>query len=80
MYNSCRRFVKHQQKSFAWRQTVPKRVILVSATPLNRPEDIANQVYLFKMAKNQRLKQNLQHFFRKEIIDHIKKLKDKQDI
>ncbi len=54
-----------------------KKVILVSATPLNnRPEDIANQVYLFQDAKDSTLEvSNLQHFFRKRI-DEYKKLKD----
>jgi SNF2 family DNA or RNA helicase len=63
-------------------KTVPKRVILVSATPLNnRPEDIANQVYLFQDSKESTLETgNLQHFFRKEIIDPYKKLKDEPDI
>ncbi len=42
-----------------------KKVILISATPLNnRPEDIANQVYLFQDAKDSTLEvSNLQHFF-----------------
>lgn len=43
-----------------------KRIILVSATPLNnRPEDIRNLVYLFQDAKQSTLSTtpNLQHFF-----------------
>lgn len=58
-----------------------KKVILISATPLNnRPEDIANQVYLFQDSKDSTLEvSNLQHFFRKRIDDY-KKLKDKPDI
>lgn len=54
-----------------------KKVILISATPLNnRPEDIANQVYLFQDAKDSTLDiSNLQHFFRKHI-DAYRKLKD----
>jgi superfamily II DNA/RNA helicase/HKD family nuclease len=58
-----------------------KKVILISATPLNnRPEDIANQVYLFQDSKDSTLEvSNLQHFFRKKI-DRYKKLKDNQDI
>lgn len=54
-----------------------KKVILMSATPLNnRPEDIANQVYLFQDAKDSTLEvSNLQHFFRIKI-DAYKKLKD----
>lgn len=54
-----------------------KKVMLISATPLNnRPEDIANQVYLFQDAKDSTLEiSNLQHFFRKRI-DAYKKLKN----
>jgi superfamily II DNA/RNA helicase len=58
-----------------------KKVILVSATPLNnRPEDIANQVYLFQDSKNSSLEVgNLQHFFRQQI-DAYKKLKEESNI
>ncbi len=58
-----------------------KKVMLISATPLNnRPEDIANQVYLFQDSKDSTLEvSNLQHFFRKHI-DAYKKLKDNPDI
>ncbi|MBC7523236.1 MAG: helicase [Flavobacterium sp.] len=58
-----------------------KKVMLISATPLNnRPEDIANQVYLFQDSKDSSLEvSNLQHFFRKHIDDY-KKLKDNSDI
>lgn len=58
-----------------------KKVILVSATPLNnRPEDIANLVYLFQDSKDSTLEiSNLQHFFRKKIDDY-RKLKDERDI
>jgi len=54
-----------------------KKVILMSATPLNnRPEDIANQVYLFQDAKDSTLEiSNLQHYFRQKI-DAYKKLND----
>lgn len=60
---------------------IPKRVILISATPLNnRPEDIANLVYLFQDSKNSSLEvSNLQHFFRRHI-DAYKKLKKESDI
>ena len=55
--------------------------MLISATPLNnRPEDIANLVYLFQDSKNSSLEiSNLQHFFRNQI-DAYKKLKDEPDI
>ena len=47
----------------------PKKIILVTATPLNnRPEDIANQIYLFQDSKNTTLEiSNLQSFFAKHI-------------
>jgi len=53
-----------------------KKVMLISATPLNnRPEDIANQVYLFQDSKDSSLEvSNLQRFFRIHI-DEYKKLK-----
>lgn len=58
-----------------------KRVMLISATPLNnKPEDIANLVYLFQDAKNSSLEVgNLQHFFRGQI-DAYKKLKSETEI
>lgn len=58
-----------------------KRVMLISATPLNnKPEDIANLVYLFQDAKNSSLEVgNLQNFFRKQI-DAYKKAKDESEI
>lgn len=41
-----------------------KRVILISATPLNnRPSDIRNQVLLFQDGKDSTVVGNLQHFF-----------------
>ncbi len=58
----------------------PKRVMLVSATPLNNyPQDIANLVYLFQDSKDSTLEiGNLQHFFRQHI-DAYRKLKDEPD-
>jgi superfamily II DNA or RNA helicase/HKD family nuclease len=58
-----------------------KKVVLISATPLNnRPEDIANLVYLFQDAKNATLETgNLQHFFRQQI-DAYKKVKVETDL
>lgn len=61
---------------------VPKRVILVSATPLNnRPEDIANQLYLFIDSREAPSLEigNLQRFFRVQI-DLYRKLKDEPNI
>ncbi len=83
MYNELQKICKTPtRRVFPDGKAVPKRVILVSATPLNnRPEDIANQVYLFQDSKESTLETgNLQHFFRKEIIDPYKKLKDEPDI
>lgn len=58
-----------------------KKVILVSATPLNnKPEDIANQIYLFQDSRNSSLEiSNLQSYFRKHI-DEYNKLKKEKDI
>jgi superfamily II DNA/RNA helicase/HKD family nuclease len=83
MYNELQKICKTPtRRVLPSGKTVPKRVILVSATPLNnRPEDIANQVYLFQDSKESTLETgNLQHFFRKEIIDPYNKLKDEPDI
>ena len=56
-------------------------MILVSATPLNnKPEDIANLVYLFQDSKDSTLEEgNLQRFFR-EHIDRYNKLKKQKDL
>jgi superfamily II DNA/RNA helicase len=58
-----------------------KKVILVSATPLNnRPADIRNQVYLFQDGRDSTLEMsNLNHFFTKKI-EAYKKLKKEPDI
>ncbi len=48
-----------------------KRVILISATPLNnRPEDIRNQVLLFQDGKDSTVVGNLQHFFARRIKEY----------
>jgi len=59
-----------------------KKVILVSATPLNnRPEDLRNQIYLFMDAKNSSLDSlpNLQRFFA-PIIEEYRQLKHLNDL
>jgi len=58
---------------------VRKKVILVSATPLNNsPEDIRNLVYLFQDAKDSTLEiANLQRFFIRRIEDYKKAKKAK---
>ena len=59
----------------------PKRVILISATPLNnQPEDIRNLVLLFQDGKNSTVIGNLQHFFAQRIkeYDVAKRIKDER--
>jgi len=58
-----------------------KKVILVSATPLNnRPDDIRNQVYLFQDGRDSTLEMsNLNHFFTRKI-EAYKKIKKEPDI
>lgn len=76
-YNELQKLCKTKTKRRLKDNTyADKKVILVSATPLNnRPEDIANQVYLFQDSKDSTLEvSNLQHFFRHRI-DAYKKLK-----
>ena len=63
------------------RKGTNKKIMLVTATPLNnRPEDIANQVYLFQDKKDSTLEiSNLQHFFAPKI-KRYKELKKEKDI
>lgn len=59
-----------------------KRVILISATPLNnQPEDIRNLVLLFQDGKNSTVFGNLQHFFAQRIkeYDLAKRIKDERE-
>lgn len=82
MYNQLQKICKSKTRKVNADGTVAdKKVILVSATPLNnRPEDIANLVYLFQDSKDSTLEvSNLQHFFRQRI-DAYRKLKDERDI
>lgn len=74
----CKTKTRHQVSDGSY---YDKKIILVSATPLNnKPEDIANMVYLFQDSKDSTLEVgNLQHFFRKEI-DEYKKIKNETDI
>ena len=59
----CKTKTRHQVSDGSY---YDKKIILVSATPLNnKPEDIANMVYLFQDSKDSTLEVgNLQHFFR----------------
>jgi superfamily II DNA/RNA helicase/HKD family nuclease len=82
MYTELQKICKSQTRRKLSDSTYQqKRVMLISATPLNnRPEDIANQVYLFQDAKDSTLEiSNLQNFFRKKI-DEYRKLKQEPDI
>ena len=82
MYNElqkiCKTRTKHQRPDGSY---YDKKIILVSATPLNnRPEDIANLVYLFQDSKDSTLEErNLQRFFRIQI-DRYRKLKKEKNI
>jgi superfamily II DNA or RNA helicase len=81
-YNELQKLCKTKTKRRLKDNTrADKKVILVSATPLNnRPSDIANQVYLFQDAKDSTLEiSNLQHFFRHRI-DAYNKLKKHNNI
>ncbi|MCK9452944.1 MAG: phospholipase D-like domain-containing protein [Bacteroidales bacterium] len=82
MYNELQKICKTPtQRTLADGTNAPKKVMLVSATPLNnRPEDIANLVYLFQDSKSSSLEvSNLQNFFRVQI-DAYKKLKKESNI
>jgi superfamily II DNA/RNA helicase len=81
-YNELQKLCKTKTKRTLKDGTkAEKKVMLISATPLNnRPEDIANQVYLFQDAKDSTLEvSNLQHFFRQRI-DEYKRLKENPNI
>ncbi len=82
MYNQLQKICKSPtQRVLPDGTRVHKRVMLVSATPLNnKPEDIANLVYLFQDSKDSTLEiGNLQHFFRGHI-DAYKKLHHDRNI
>lgn len=79
MFNQLQKLCKTPRKRKGNDGTTKKKVILVTATPLNnKPEDIRNQLYLFQDAKSSTLEVagngNLQHFFRPRI-DEYKRLK-----
>jgi SNF2 family DNA or RNA helicase len=64
MYSYLQLICKTPYQSYS--QYTPKKVMLLSATPLNnKPEDIANQIYLFQDARLSTLEgvPNLQTFF-----------------
>ncbi len=80
MYNELQKLCKTKVKRYNG-SLHDKKVILVSATPLNnKPEDIANLVYLFQDSKDSTLEEgNLQRFFREQI-DKYNKIKKENDI
>lgn len=62
-----------------------KKIMLISATPLNnRPEDIANQIYLFQDSRKSTIEgvPNLQTFFAPKVEEYKKlyKIKDHQEL
>lgn len=78
MYNELQKLCKTKTKRYDG-SLHDKKLILVSATPLNnKPEDIANLVYLFQDSKDSTLEEgNLQRFFREHIDKYNKLKKDK---
>jgi len=80
MFHQLQKLCKTPRKRKGNDGSDKKKVILVTATPLNnRPEDIRNQLYLFQDAKKSTLEVgNLQHFFR-PLIDQYRKLKHERD-
>lgn len=80
MFHQLQKLCKTKRKRKGNDLSDKKKVILVTATPLNnRPQDIRNQLYLFQDSKQSTLEVgNLQHFFR-PLIDKYSKLKKEQD-
>lgn len=76
MFNQLQKICKTPRKRPGYDGSKEKKVMLVTATPLNnRPNDIRNLLYLFQDAKKSTLEVgNLQHFFR-PLIDRYEKLK-----
>lgn len=80
MFHQLQKICKTKRKRKGNDLSDKKKVILVTATPLNnKPEDIRNQLYLFQDSKQSTLEVgNLQHFFR-PLIDKYRKLKKVND-
>ncbi len=80
MFHQLQKLCKTKRKRKGNDLSDKKKVILVTATPLNnRPEDIRNQLYLFQDSKQATIEVgNLQHFFR-PLIDKYNKLKREKD-
>ncbi|NLJ08036.1 MAG: restriction endonuclease subunit R [Sphingobacteriales bacterium] len=76
MYLALQEICKMPRKRPAENGDIRKKIILISATPLNnRPQDIENQLYLFQDRRNSTLEniRNLQEYF-KPINEQYKKL------
>jgi superfamily II DNA/RNA helicase len=77
MFNQLQKICKTLRKKPAPDGSLHKKVMLISATPLNNsPKDIRNQIYLFQDARQSSTLEieNLQHFFR-ELLDRYNQLK-----
>jgi superfamily II DNA or RNA helicase len=81
MFHQLQKLCKTPRKRQGLDGSTKKKIILVTATPLNNhPEDIRNQLYLFQDSKQSTLEVsngNLQHFFRPLIEDYNKLKKEK---
>ena len=80
MFTQLQKLCKTPRKRPGTDGSREKKVILVTATPLNnKPQDIRNLLYLFQDAKDSSLEvKNLQSFFR-PLIDEYSKLKKERD-
>ncbi|MEQ8546569.1 MAG: helicase-related protein [Cyclobacteriaceae bacterium] len=80
MFNLLQKICKTPRKNASPTGDTQKKVVLITATPLNNtPDDIRNQLYLFQDAKKSSLEVgNLQGFFR-PLIDDFRKLKKVKD-
>jgi superfamily II DNA/RNA helicase len=80
MFHQLQKLCKTPRKRKGNDGSNKKKVILVTATPLNnKPEDIRNQLYLFQDSKKSTIEVgNLQHFFR-PLIDDYRRLKHEID-
>ena len=81
-FNQLQKLCKTPRKRKGNDGSLRKKVILVTATPLNnKPEDIRNQLYLFQDSKDSTIEGalNLQRFFRDQIeaYNKLKKLNDR---
>lgn len=82
MYLALQEICKMPRKRLSEIGDSRKKVILVSATPLNnRPQDIENQLYLFQDKRNSTLESipNLQEYF-KPINDQYQKLASEKNL